>query len=205
MKHVLALLLFAVTASAQQVPFAPDRRPDEGEGPFQRLIIRGATVVDGTGAPPVGPVDVVIEGNRIREVRSVGFPKVPIKAEARPKDATREIDGSNLWVLPGFVDMHGHSGGADQGTPAEYVFKLWMAHGVTTVREPGCGNGVDWCLHERDRSAKNQIVAPRLIPFVFTNERMWDGGPIDTPEQARKFAQWFSKKGADGIKILGAP
>src|SRR2546425_9197701 len=98
MKRPLALLLFTATASADQVPYAPDRRPDEGEGPFQRLIIRGATVVDGTGAPPMGPVDIVIEGNRIREVKSVGFPKVPIKPEGRPKDATREIDGSKLWV-----------------------------------------------------------------------------------------------------------
>ncbi len=203
MKRALALLLFASTAAAQTVPFAPDRRPDEGEGPFQRLIIRGATVVDGTGAPPIGPVDIVVEGNRIREVRSVGYPKVPIRQESRPKDATREIDGTNLWVLPGFVDLHGHSGGIEQGTPAEYVFKLWLAHGVTTVREPGCGNGVDWCLHERDRSAKNQIVAPRIVPYVFTSERSWDQGPIDTPEQARKFAQWVSKKGADGLKILG--
>src|SRR5438552_12281180 len=112
MKHVLALLLFAVTASAQQVPFAPDRRPDEGEGPFQRLIIRGATVIDGTGAPPIGPADVVIEGNRIREIRVVGAPLVPIKPEGRPKDATKEIDGTGLYVLPGFVDMHGHAGGA---------------------------------------------------------------------------------------------
>jgi imidazolonepropionase-like amidohydrolase len=204
MKKLFALVLFAATAAAQRtVPFAPDRRPDEGEGPFQRLIIRGAMLVDGTGAPPVGPVDIVIEGNRIREVRSVGFPKVPIREQSRPTGATREIDGSNLWILPGFVDMHGHSGGVAQGTPAEYVFKLWMAHGVTTVREPGCGNGVDWCIHERDRSAKNQIVAPRLYPYVFTNDGSWDQGPIDTPEQARKFARWVSAKGADGLKILG--
>ena len=137
-------------------------------------------------------------------MRSVGFPKVPIKPEARPKDAMKEIDGTGIWVLPGFVDMHGHSGGEEQGTTAEYVFKLWMAHGITSVREPGCGNGVDWCLHERDRSARNEIVAPRLLPYVFTERRAWDGGAIDTPEQARKFVQWVAKKGADGIKILGA-
>ena len=203
MKSLIALLFLAATALAENPQYAPDRKPGEGEGPFQRLIIRGATVIDGTGAPPMGPVDLVIEGNRIREVRSVGYPKVPIKAEERPKDATREIDGTNLYVLPGFVDLHGHIGGKEQGTTAEYVFKLWLAHGVTTVREPGCGNGVDWCLHERDRSARNEIVAPRIFPYVFPSERMWDGGPIDTPEQARKFVQWVAKKGAEGIKILG--
>src|SRR5438034_317243 len=200
----LALLLFTATALAENPLYAPDRRPDEGEGPFQRLIVRGATVVDGTGAPPVGPVDIVIEGNRIREIRSVGYPKLPIKADGRPKDATREIDGTNLWVLPGFVDLHGHAGGTEQGTTAEYVFKLWLAHGVTSVREPGCGNGTDWCIHERDRSAKNEIVAPRLFPYIFTGSRSWSGGEIDSPEQARKFAQWVASKKADGIKIIGS-
>jgi len=200
----ISVLALSAAAFAAEVnpPYAPDRRAEEGEGPFQRLIIRGATLIDGTGAPPIGPVDIVIEGNRIRQIRSVGFPKVPIKAENRPKDATKEIDASNLYVLPGFVDLHGHSGGADQGTTAEYVFKLWMAHGVTTVREPGCGNGVDWCIHERDRSARNEIVAPRIVPYVMTLRGNWDGGAIDSPEQARKFAKWAKQKGMDGLKVF---
>jgi len=199
---ISVILLLASSAFAANPPYAPDRH--EGDGPFQRLIIRGATVIDGTGAPAVGPVDIVIEGNRIKEVRVVGAPGVPIKPESRPGGATREIDGSHLWVLPGLIDMHGHSGGREQGTTAEYVFKLWMAHGITTVREPGCGNGVDWCIHERDRSARNEIVAPRLVPYVFTIRGMWDGGPIDTPEQARKFADWVAKKGCDGLKVFAS-
>src|SRR5216684_7189666 len=203
---VALLLLLTLAAHAQekkQQPFAPDRRPDEGDGPFKRLVIRGATLIDGTGAPPQGPVDLVIEGNRIREIRSVGYPHVPIKPDERPKAGEKEIDGSHLWVLPGFIDLHGHIGGVEQGTTAEYVFKLWMAHGVTTVREPGSGNGVDWTLHERDRSARNEIVAPRIVPYVFTSSRMWDGGPLNSPEQGRKFVQWVAKKGGEGIKILG--
>src|SRR5260370_6120541 len=197
-------LLLAATAAAPAVPYAPDRRADEGEGPFQRLIIRGATLIDGTGAPPIGPVDIVIEGNRIAEVRSVGFPKVPIRQEERPKEATKEIDATGLYVLPGFIDVHAHAGGKEQGTTAEYVFKLWMAHGVTTVREPGCGNGVDWCIHERDRSARNEIVAPRIVPYVFTMRKNWDGGPIDSPEQARKFAQFAKQKGMAGLKVFAS-
>jgi imidazolonepropionase-like amidohydrolase len=200
---IFALLLFAFAALADQ-PFAPDRRPDEGDGPYKRLVIRGATVIDGTGAPPMGPVDIVIEGNRIAEIRTVGFPKVEIDPARRPKGGDREIDASKMYVLPGFVDMHGHIGGEDQGTTAEYVFKLWMAHGVTSVREPGSGNGAAWTMHERDRSAKNQIVAPRLFPYVFTTNSMWDGGLINTPEQARKFVQWAAKQGFDGLKVFGA-
>src|SRR2546423_5038360 len=94
MRKLFPFLLFlaAAAALAQNPPYAPDRRPGEGEGPFQRLIIRGATVIDGTGAPPIGPADVVIEGNRIREIRVVGAPLVPIKPEGRPTGATKEPD-----------------------------------------------------------------------------------------------------------------
>ena len=45
---------------------------DRGDGPFRRLVLRGATVLDGTGAPPWGPADIVIEGDRITEIAAVG-------------------------------------------------------------------------------------------------------------------------------------
>ena len=71
------------------------------------------------------------------------------------------------------------------------------------MRDPGSGNGLDWTVHERDRSARNEIVAPRIVPYAFTGSSMWDGGAIDSPEQARKFAQWAAKNGAAGLKIIG--
>ena len=179
---------------------APDRRPDEGEGPFERLIIRGATVIDGTGAPPRGPMDVVIEGNRVVEIKNVGTPGLAIDEDERPENATREIDAHGMYVLPGFVDMHAHTGGVAQGTPAEYVYKLWMGHGVTAVREPGSGNGVDWTLESRERSARNEIVAPRIFVYVRPG-RGWDDGPIHTPELAREYVRWAAGKGVDGFKL----
>jgi len=199
---LLLTLLAQADLRAQQmeVPHAPSRG-DEGAGPFERLIIRGATLVDGTGAPPVGPVDIVVEGDRIVEVRSVGAPGVPIRPGGRPGGATRELDASGMYVLPGFVDVHAHIGGLAQGTPAEYVYKLWMAHGVTTVRDPGSGNGVDWTLQERARSAKNEIVAPHIYAYAFVGTG-WDGGPVTTPEEARAYVRWAAEKGVDGFKMI---
>lgn len=199
---VLALAVLAGPAAAQTrgIPPAPDRRPDEGAGPFARLVLRGGTMIDGTGAPAVGPVDIVIEGDRIREIRTVGSPGVPVPPEERPKGGEKEIDVSGMYVLPGFVDGHGHIGGEAQGTPAEYVYKLWMAHGVTTVRDPGSGNGVDWTLSERERSARNAIVAPHL--FVYVRPGMgWDRGVPTTPEMAREWVRFVAKKGVDGLKL----
>jgi imidazolonepropionase-like amidohydrolase len=196
-------VVFAQTQQAQRsVTPAPDRKPGEGEGPFERLVIRGATMIDGAGAPPMGPVDIVIENNRIKEIRSVGYPKVAIKESNRPDKGVKEIDGAGMYVLPGLVDCHAHIGGFAQGTPAEYVYKLWMAHGVTTIRDPGSMNGVDWTLSERERSAKNQIVAPRIFAYVRPGTG-WDKGQVTTPDIAREYVRWAKQKGADGFKIIG--
>src|SRR3970040_2255473 len=140
------------------IPPAPPRA--EGLGPWQRLILRGATLIDGTGAPPVGPVDIVVEGNRIKNIKSVGAPGTPIDATKRPKaeSADHEIDLTGHYVLPGFVDLHGHLGGHEQGTPAEYVLKLWMGHGITTSSDPGSGNGLEFMVEHRKRSEANQIT-----------------------------------------------
>jgi imidazolonepropionase-like amidohydrolase len=194
--------LTALAQTQRSVEPAPNRGANEGEGPFTRLIIRGATMIDGTGAPPIGPVDIVIENNRITEVRSVGYPRVPIREANRPKNAAREIDATGMYVLPGFVDCHGHIGGAAQGTPAEYVYKLWMAHGITTIRDPGSFNGVDWVLRERERSAKNEIVAPRIFAYVGPGLG-WDKGPLRSPQLALEYVKWAKEKGVDGFKIIG--
>jgi imidazolonepropionase-like amidohydrolase len=196
-------VVFAQAQQAQRsVTPAPDRKPGEGEGPFERLVIRGATMIDGAGAPPLGPVDIVIENNRIKEIKSVGFPKVAVKESNRPAKGVKEIDASGMYVLPGLVDCHAHIGGFAQGTPAEYVYKLWMAHGVTAIRDPGSGNGVDWTISERERSAKNQIVAPRIFVYVRPGAG-WDKGQITTPELAREYVRWAKQKGADGFKVIG--
>ena len=88
-----------------------------GEGPYSQLIIRGATLINGNGSPPLGPVDIVIEQNRITNIKSVGYPGVNIDPAKRPvlKNGGREIDAEGMYVLPGFVDMHGHIGGVAQG------------------------------------------------------------------------------------------
>ncbi|HRK22856.1 MAG TPA: hypothetical protein PLX06_13655, partial [Fimbriimonadaceae bacterium] len=130
-----ALCFFAAGLSlAQTLRPAPARKPGEGLGPFKTMVIRGATLIDGTGAPPEGPVDIVIENNRIASIRGAGTPGVPIRPNRPPQNADHEIDGTGMYVLPGFVDMHVHAGGAPKNADAEYAYKLWLAHGVTTVR-----------------------------------------------------------------------
>ncbi|CAD5274621.1 MULTISPECIES: amidohydrolase family protein [unclassified Imperialibacter] len=196
--------IFSIGVSAQRRSITPSPARAEGDGPYTQLIIRGAIMVNGTGAPPIGPVDIVIEQNKIKSIQTVGYPGVEINAERRPKlkEGGKEIDAAGMYVLPGFIDMHGHIGGVTQGTPAEYVFKLWMAHGITTIREPSAGNGLDWTLEHKRKSLKNEITAPRIL--AYTAFGMGKEGGINSPEEARLWVQENAKKGADGIKFFGA-
>jgi adenine deaminase len=112
---------------------APARTQGEGFGPYATMVVRGAMLIDGTGGPPRGPVDIVVNQNRVTAIRNAGTPGMPLRAN-RPPKADYEIDGTGMYVLPGFVDLHVHAGGAPKNPDAEYPFKLWLAHGVTTVR-----------------------------------------------------------------------
>jgi cytosine/adenosine deaminase-related metal-dependent hydrolase len=198
------LLALAGSAAAQDVVQpAPDRAPGEGDGPYDRLVLRGAIVIDGTGAPARGPVDIVIEGNRIARIAGVGVPGVPIDPAGRPEAGTREYDISGMYVMPGFVDLHLHTGGVPKAPEAEYVYKLWMGHGITAGRGVPFGP-VDWSLSERQRSAENEIVAPRMFLYQIPGQG-WDRGPIRTPDDARQWVRWAADKGIDGIKVFGYP
>jgi imidazolonepropionase-like amidohydrolase len=188
-------------AVAEREPLkpAPARRADEDRGPFKTLVIRGAILIDGAGAPPVGPVDIVVEGNRIQAVRSAGTPGLPLRAGRPPQNADLEVDATGMYVMPGFVSLHEHAGGAPKNPDAEYPYKLWLAHGVTTVR------GVPLTSHaltvsERDRSQRNEIVAPRLVNYQRPGAG-WDKGAVDTPEAAREWVRWGAANGVEGLKV----
>lgn len=200
---VVCLLLTTITTNAAPGEKAPKRT--SGEGPYERLILRGGTIVNGEGAPAQGPIDIVIENDRIVRIVNVGHPGVPIKQNKRPVAGPndKEIDVTGQYILPGFIDMHGHIGGSADNIPAEYVFKLWLAHGITTVREPGSFNGIDWVMDHVKRSEQNSIAAPRIVPYVGFG--MGNEAPITTPKQATKWVKRIAKQGAKGIKFFGAP
>jgi imidazolonepropionase-like amidohydrolase len=188
-------------AAAQQdnsIRPATARRADEGKGPFKTLVIRGAMLIDGTGAPPRGPVDIVVEGNKIASVRGAGTPGLPLRANRGPQ-AEHEVDATGMYVLPGFVDLHVHAGGGPKNVEAEYAYKLWLAHGVTTVRGVSLA-GNAFSVSEKARSAKNEIAAPRIFNYQRPGSG-WDRGQIDTPAKAREWVQWGKANGIDGLKL----
>lgn len=203
MRKLFFLLLIVLSIAVKaQIKKAPEVK--EGDGPYTQLIIRGVTLINGNGAPPTGPVDIVVEKNRIVQIANVGFPGLPITQEGRPKlkEGGKELNCEGKFLLPGFIDMHGHIGGTAQGTPAEYVFKLWLAHGITTIRDPSCGNGLEWVLDQKQKSNEGKITAPRI--YAYTAFGQGAKQTISTAELAVEWVRENAKKGADGIKFFGA-
>src|SRR4051794_29799234 len=128
------------------------------------IIIRGGTVVDGTGTP-ARTADVAIDGGTITEVGVV------------TGDAERTIDATGLLVTPGFVDIHCHYDG--QASWGERMIpSSW--HGVTTVVVGNCGVGFA-PVHATDHDRLIELMeGVEDIPGAVLNEGLawnWNSFP----------------------------
>jgi N-acyl-D-amino-acid deacylase len=88
------------------------------------LVIRGGTVLDGTGAPPFA-ADVGLVGDAIAAL-----------GEVAPEQGRRAIDAAGLHVAPGFIDIHTHS---DPDVLAYPTADSRVRQGVTTELAGNCG------------------------------------------------------------------
>ncbi|MEW6211021.1 MAG: amidohydrolase family protein [Acidobacteriota bacterium] len=189
---ILILSLIAPVAMGQS------RQRIESGKRYPRLVIRNATIVDGNGTPASGPKDIVIEGNRIAEV--VPLDPVALKERrARRPEGDVEIDATGKYVLPGLINAHGHVQDERGGVamPVDYCLKLWLACGITTVRD--VGSDIKKTLALREKSAKGEIPSPRISVYALFSR---PPAPRNA-EEARARVREFKEVGADGIKISG--
>jgi imidazolonepropionase-like amidohydrolase len=183
---------------------------------YRRLVIRNATFISGRGTPgsnrampPEGPVDIVIEGNTIVDVVLMD----PVNAAGHGPNFRRPtgdkiIDAAGKYVIPGLVEMHAHlpPPRSDFGPRGlDLAYRLYLGHGVTTVRDAGAGAGLTVLTDHRRRAEANQLVAPRLVlcqrwPLPL---RRWDVG--NTPDKARAMVREFKALGADCVKVSKSP
>jgi N-acyl-D-amino-acid deacylase len=110
------------------------------------LVIRGATVYDGTGAPGIQR-DIGVSQGRIVPVDSVTSPRV--------------LDGDGLALAPGFIDIHSH---ADHTLPAFPAATNSISQGVTTELVGLCGFTVAPVAADRERAAQLHELAHGFGP-----------------------------------------
>ena len=172
---------------------------ERAEGPYDRLVIRNATIIDGTGAPPMGPYDIVVERDRITEIRSVGLQGLPNPEARRPEAGEREIDASGMTVTPGFVNSHGHLGPYTVPTyEMSYIYKLWLAHGITTVRIVGSLRGLDWTVAQGRGVAAGEIEGPAIQAYAIVAFGL---PPVSTADEMRAWVRDVQSRGAVGLKL----
>lgn len=130
------------------------------------LIIRGGTVVDGTGGDPF-VADVAVAGTRIAAVgRDLPAPR-----------GTPELDARGHWVTPGFIDLHTH-----YDAQATWSARLDSSslHGVTTALIGNCGVGFAPCRPDRREMLIRLMEGVEDLPEVVLAEGLpwnWESIP----------------------------
>ncbi|MEW6737292.1 MAG: amidohydrolase family protein [Acidobacteriota bacterium] len=196
----LVIVMFFFSVSSMPVTGARPTQQLRSGKRYTRLAIRNAMVIDGNGTPASGPKDIIIEGNKIVEM--IALDPVALKeGRARRPAAEAEIDATGKYVLPGLINAHGHVHEERGGIPQsiDYCLKLWLACGITTVRNVG---GDDAKLVQlRQSSLNGEVAAPRIYVYGFF------GFPHSTAhrnsEEARIQVRKLKQLGVDGIKIIG--
>lgn len=205
-RRLAAAASFTLLLAGSLYAQAPQKNAPEESGPYGSLVIRGATVVDGSGAPAFGPADIFVQGNRITRVALTdAITREEEKAEAagaKRAAPDRVIDGKGMYVIPGLIDLHSHIN-FNKDVPAEYVYKLYLGHGVTTIRTFNYGEGdPKRMVEEKKKIAANQVIAPRMYVYPF-----WRGNDPrnSNPDGARQVVDEWHALGVDGVKILSKP
>jgi imidazolonepropionase-like amidohydrolase len=154
------------------------------------VALVGATLIDGTGGPPLRDAVIVVRRGRIESVGTRGGFELPKK--------TREVNVEGRWIIPGLIDAHSHVAPAAGWAPSRY-----LAWGVTTLRD------VHGDLTPSLALRKRANLGPGTSPRVYVAGAMIDGRPATYPNaigvnaenDARKAVDRLVSAGVDLIKV----
>lgn len=184
-------------------------------------ILRGVTLIDGTGRPPVENALVAIRDDRILYAGTAeGWQAEAPDPEVIAADETLVLDLPGRYVLPGLIDLHVHlamDGAADsrlQGDTA-WTTLLMLAHarnslaaGITTVRDVGGRFGLEFVVRRAIQSGlyvgPRMVLSGKLLSITSAGTEYYDGmyREADGPEEVRRATREQLKAGADWIKVL---
>ena len=160
---------------------------------INNVAIVGGTLIDVRSGEQIQNSVVLVRGERVTQVGVFGKQEIPRDAHI--------IDAHGKWILPGLMDMHAH---VSQDDSDLLPLELYLANGVTTIRDPGGYVSVSRLVKEDIDSGK------RIGPRLFFCGNFLDGMPplvaqdtllVDTPERARSAVIFLADQGVDCIKV----
>ncbi len=182
-------------------------------------ILRGATLIDGTGRPPVENAVVAFSDGRILYAGAADGWQAETQQLADSGE-TVVLDLAGQYLLPGLIDLHVHlamGGEADsrlQGEPA-WTTLLMLAHarnslaaGVTTVRDVGGRFGLEFTVRRAVEAGlyvgPRMVLSGKLLSITSAGTDYYDGmyREADGPDEVRRATREQIKAGADWIKVL---
>ena len=180
--------------------------PVEQEGGEPVLVIKGATLVDGTGADPQADSVVVIRGNRIEAVGTVAETSIPSNAEI--------VDSAGKYLIPGLIEAHGHLMSTNGFGLSDEQKKVALANnpraflynGVTTLVNLSSPD-FDWIVNHRTQERAGKIVSPRIFAGGehFTAPDGWGsrhGGAVTTREEVEERLNRYFGADIDLVKVI---
>lgn len=189
----LTLACAAPSVVAQSAPAAAPARPAYIAYDTATIVLKNATVIDGTGAPAKPGQSIVIAGGKIT---AVGAAK-----DVKPPAGAVVLDMSGKTVIPGIVGLHDHMYYAGRTQLATYP-RLFLASGVTTIRTTGSIDPYQE-LNLADAIRSGRVPGPEVIPtgpyLEGKNGLRW-ARALNTPDDARRVVKYWSEEGITWFK-----
>ena len=159
------------------------------------IAIVGATLIDGSGGPPIKDSVVVFDGDKIVAVGRRGRVKIPAGAQV--------IDARGMVVSPGFIDAHNHS---DRGFTTDPSAASQVSQGITTV-VIGQDGGSPFPVGPYLKNLDDNPIALNVLTFVghatVRSQVMGeDTNRQATPEEIEKMKQLVEQAMRDGAAGL---
>jgi imidazolonepropionase-like amidohydrolase len=157
-----------------------------GSAAAQVTVLRGATLIDGSGAAPQSNVTIVIENGRLRDIGT---------GVTVPAGAT-VIDVTGKFVVPGIINGHGHVGPA----PRDPQLRQYALYGVTTTTSMAADP--DDIVDFKAKQKAGDLRGARILTVRYRFTTLpGNGNDYKTPEAARQHVDEIAKNGADFIKV----
>ena len=159
------------------------------------LIFTNVNVVGMRDGAVARGLTVVIKHGRINGVAKVGF-----VGQGRN---IQIVNANGKYMVPGLWDMHVHSAFVSPAWDEKVIYPLYIANGVTGVRD--MGGDPDVLEDRRNRIDRGDLLGPHLIlagPFLAAGKSDRQTIAVNTPEDARQAVDAVKKRGLDFVKIL---